>query len=298
MDRVDELLLKGDGVEEWIDLHFFRPLGSRLARALSPTGVTADQITLLCLVVGLAAGHLMAYASVRLNLLGLLLFIVSDVFDSTDGQLARLRGTSSPFGRLLDGLSDHLRFLNLYLHLMARLILSGHRIEAVALTVMAGVSHALQSTAADFIRNAFLEVGEREGGELVLPGDEIAAPRGGKIRRVALRGYRDYVSRQARMFPASVELIRRTRAEGSSGELRALYRQFQQGPVTWCALVAQNVRFLLLAVSVVPGWPAGFFILTIMPLNLALVFIRWTHERNARLLLAGLPQRSSVLVVA
>jgi phosphatidylglycerophosphate synthase len=115
---------KGEAVEEWVDLHFFRPVGMRVVQALAPTRVSADQVTVAALVIGLLAGHLFLYDSTLLNALGLLLFIVSDVFDSADGQLARLRGNSTRFGRILDGISDNARFVNLYAHLLARLLLS------------------------------------------------------------------------------------------------------------------------------------------------------------------------------
>ena len=73
---------------------------------LARTRVTADQVTLLGLVIGLVAGHLFVYTSPWLNAAGFVLFIISDIFDSADGQLARLRGTSTPLGRILDGTSD------------------------------------------------------------------------------------------------------------------------------------------------------------------------------------------------
>ena len=282
-----ELALKGRGVEEWADLHFFRPAGILVARILYPTRVTPDQVTLVCLLIGLAAGHLMVYRSTALTLLGVGLFLVSDIFDSADGQLARLRQTSTHFGRILDGVSDNLRFLNLYLHLLVRLILDGWGGGAVALIAAAGVSHALQSAAADFMRHAFLEVGEGEGGELDLPDDAATAPSGGFWRRVAIRAYRDYVARQARMFAASAALVRRLRAEGASREFRSAYRATQQPAITWCALVAQNIRFLLLLITVVPGWPAGYLWLTVGPLNLVLLALWWVHEQHARQLLAA-----------
>src|SRR5512143_3409903 len=179
MTPQSELALKGAGVEEWCDVHFFRPAGIRVARALYPTPVTPDQVTLLCLVVGLLAGHLMVYRSVALTLTGVGLFVVSDIFDSADGQLARLRGSSTRFGRILDGVSDNLRFLNLYLHLMVRLILDGWGGWAVGLVVAAGISHALQSAAADFMRHAFLEAGTGDGGELDLPDESNLVAVGG-----------------------------------------------------------------------------------------------------------------------
>src|SRR5439155_1433402 len=104
----NDLSHKGRAVEEWADLHFFRPIGIRIARALQPTGISADQVTLWSLVIGLVAGHLFAYRDRWSNVIGFVLFIVSDIFDSADGQLARLRGSSTRFGRALDGISDNL----------------------------------------------------------------------------------------------------------------------------------------------------------------------------------------------
>ena len=97
MKPPNDLQHKGAAVEEWIDLHFFRPIGIRIARALLPTGVSADQVTLVVAsLIGLVAGHLFVYRDPWLNAAGLALFIVSDMFDSADGQLARLRGDLDP----------------------------------------------------------------------------------------------------------------------------------------------------------------------------------------------------------
>src|SRR5207244_2679204 len=147
----NDLSHKGQAVEEWADLHFFRPIGIRIARALQPTGISADQVTLWSLVIGLV------------------LFIVSDIFDSADGQLARLRGRSTRFGRALDGISDNLRFVNLYFHLIYRLIHAGFwGPGAFLLVAAAGLAHTFQSAAIDFVRNAFLYIGVGNGGELDL----------------------------------------------------------------------------------------------------------------------------------
>src|SRR5882762_9656845 len=65
-----DLSHKGRAVEEWADLHFFRPIGIRIARALQPTGISADQVTLWSLVIGLVAGHLFAYQDRWTNVIG------------------------------------------------------------------------------------------------------------------------------------------------------------------------------------------------------------------------------------
>src|SRR5438552_19103434 len=123
----NDLSHKGRAVEEWVDLHFFRPIGIRIARALQPTGISADQVTLWSLAIGLVAGHLFAYRDRWTNAIGFVLFIVSDIFDSADGPLARLRGSSTRFGRALDGISDNLRSRNRYFHRISRLNPSGVR---------------------------------------------------------------------------------------------------------------------------------------------------------------------------
>src|SRR2546422_373852 len=173
----NDLSHKGQAVEEWADLHFFRPIGIRIARALQPTGISADQVTLWSLVIGLVAGHLFAYQDRWTNVIGFVLFIVSDIFDSADGQLARLRGRSTRFGRALDGISDNLRFVNLYFHLIYRLIHAGFWGPGpFLLLAAAGLAHTFQSAAIDFVRNAFLYIGVGNGGELDLPEDLAGDP--------------------------------------------------------------------------------------------------------------------------
>ena len=71
MKPPNDLSHKGRSVEEWVDLHFFRPIGIRIARALQPTGISADQVTLWSLMIGLVAGHLFAYRDRWTNLIGL-----------------------------------------------------------------------------------------------------------------------------------------------------------------------------------------------------------------------------------
>src|SRR5260370_35258061 len=89
-----DLSHKGHPVEEWVDLHFFRPVGIRIARALQPTGISADQVTLWSLVTGRGAGHLFAYTDRWMNLTAFALLIVSDCFGAAAGRFSRLSGTS------------------------------------------------------------------------------------------------------------------------------------------------------------------------------------------------------------
>jgi hypothetical protein len=281
----NDLSDKGRPVEEWVDLHFFRPIGIRIARALQPTGISADQVTLWCLATGLVAGHLFAYRDRWTNMIGFGLFIVSDIFDSADGQLARLRGTSTRFGRALDGISDNLRFVNLYFHLIYRLIQGGFWWPgAVLLVAAAGLAHTFQSAAVDFVRNAFLSIGVGNHGELDLPEDLDAARPVTALERFGARVYRDYVQRQAQLFPRSVRLVRLLRQHPVTPAFRAEYRARQEVVLPLCAWLGQNIRFVLLGVAALAAHISAFLWTEAVWMSLLLVVLLWIHEWNATVL--------------
>ena len=98
--------LKSVDVEEPVDLWLHRPAAFVLVLMLMPTPISPNVVTL----ASIAAGFCAAFAVVsdfsgHMPLAGALVFL-SAVFDCADGQLARRRGTSSRFGRMLDGSAD------------------------------------------------------------------------------------------------------------------------------------------------------------------------------------------------
>ena len=282
MKPPSDLSHKGSAVEEWLDLRFFRPLGIRIARALLPTRVSAHEVTLWSLLIGLVAGHLFGYQDRWTDLIGFGLFIVSDVFDSADGQLARLRGTSTRFGRALDGISDSLRFINLYAHLVYRLLRAGWWWPgAVLLVALAALAHAYQSAAVDFVRNAFLYIGVGGKGELDLPENVGSGSQAGVLERFGARVYRDYVLRQSRLFPRSAKLVRRLRHTRVTEAFRAEYRERQQMLLPLCSWLGQNVRFLLLGVAGFGRHISAFLWAEAVPMSLLLVVLLLVHEWNA-----------------
>jgi hypothetical protein len=236
--------------------------------------------------VGVVAGHLFLYADRGLNIAGLALFIVSDILDSSDGQLARMRGNSTRMGRMLDGISDNVRFMNLYAHLAARLLLAHWGWAGLVLTAAAGLSHSFQSAATDYIRQAYLRFAGGGASELDLP-ESLTPVKGPWYERTAARIYKDYVSRQAWLLPRTADLVRAA-PDGAKLPVGfgSRYRE-QQGPlVQQTGWIAQNVRFAL--ITACAGWPQGFLWLTLLPLNVVLLIILGIHERNATRFTASL----------
>jgi len=273
---------KGPVVEEWADRWFFRPLGWRLATGLLPTRISADAVTFASLVLGVLAGHLFWYRSAWINAGGVLLFILSDVLDSADGQLARLRGTSTRMGRILDGLADTGRFVSLYGHLGARLYVTGHGWGGAVLALAALLSHSYQAAAADFIRQAYLYFAVGNGSELDIPEQSPTPEHASVWSRISAWLYGDYVRRQAWLFPRTTALARALSGRDVPASLRRSWAERQRWVVRGCALIAQNIRFVLLALTAVPHWPAAYCWIVVGPLNAVLVFLILAHEREPK----------------
>jgi phosphatidylglycerophosphate synthase len=155
--------LKPMAVEEFIDVIFFRRLAHRLVPYLIKVGLTPNQITTISLAWGLGG----AYCALQQNFVAAALFIiVAIVFDCCDGQVARLTGQVSPFGRVLDGFFDLLWVAALWLGIF----FSGY-LEAVGLPTMkwfmyiGGASMVLHCWSFDGVKVKYLEVIEPQFSE-------------------------------------------------------------------------------------------------------------------------------------
>jgi phosphatidylglycerophosphate synthase len=87
-----------------------RPLAAVLLVPLRATRITPNQITLLTLVVFAAGAAMLAlWPGWRALVIAASVIELSYVLDCVDGQLARLKGMSSPVGAHLDFLMDELK---------------------------------------------------------------------------------------------------------------------------------------------------------------------------------------------
>ena len=87
-----------------------RPWDARVARwmvrPLVGTWVRPNHLTTIRLACGIAGAAALARGTHRASLLGALLFVVSNLLDHTDGELARMSGQSSRLGHWYDLASD------------------------------------------------------------------------------------------------------------------------------------------------------------------------------------------------
>lgn len=118
---------KSDDTEEWLDVHFTRPIGLAFALMWERLHVHPNTVTVIGIILGMASGWMFYHDSLAYNIVGVLLMMFSNFCDSTDGQLARLTGQKTLVGRMLDGFSADVTFFCVYIAIVFRLWNSGVR---------------------------------------------------------------------------------------------------------------------------------------------------------------------------
>ena len=90
-------------------------MNSWVVRLLYPTSITPNQITFLSLIFGLASAGFYVSGIPDALVWGAIFLYVKVFLDNVDGNLARVRGTTSRFGRFLDSLADFLVTVLVYI---------------------------------------------------------------------------------------------------------------------------------------------------------------------------------------
>ena len=99
-------------IEERFDLYFSRFFGLFFAKLGRKWHLTPTQISIVSLLIGVVGGGLLYYQDrLEITLTAMVLITLAGVLDSADGQLARMTGQSTEFGRIVDGVIDNLVFV-------------------------------------------------------------------------------------------------------------------------------------------------------------------------------------------
>jgi phosphatidylglycerophosphate synthase len=255
--------LKPLEVEEPIDVWVHRPPAYVLARILQPTPVSPNAVTFGSIILGLAAGSaIFSTFPHHLPVAGGLVFS-SAVLDCADGQLARLRKSSSAFGRMLDGVAD-LVVSAVVVGGGAWLVVRKYEHPswlfglACALTLATIVTSSFHTTMYDQFKNAFLRMTHpsyREGEDLQVAEQRFREQRSGMASWLALSWavYFFYMRSQknyADGFDPSLQLLLGAQPEFSERNA-AIYRKLA-GPAMriWRSLFGFGSLVFGLSVSI------------------------------------------------
>lgn len=120
--------LKPLEIEEIFDAYFFRVFSFILVLPLRNTKLSPNYFTLLSMISGIFAGIFFAYGDYKGLLYGVLALAITNILDCADGQLARLTGRSSKFGKTLDGLADIVTYISIFAGISYHLFVNGYPI--------------------------------------------------------------------------------------------------------------------------------------------------------------------------
>lgn len=291
--------MKSDDTEEWLDIHFTRPIGLAFALLWHRLGVTPNTITLLSIVLGIAAGAMFYFQNLYYNIIGVILLILANLCDSTDGQLARLTNQRSMKGRCLDGFAGDTWFVAIYLAISLRLwhqTMPGTAEQwgplALALAAIAGiVCHSQQSSLADYYRQIHLYfLKGKAGSELDSYAAEHAIVESLKGKKGIFwdkafhNNYQNYCKSQERRTPEFQKLQHKlTERYGQNVENIPVEwkEQFLKGsrplmPLT--NFLTFNSRAIIIYITVLANCPWVYLIIEIVVYTAVYMYMHKQHE--------------------
>ncbi len=295
--------LKSMDTEETIDLCFYRPIGYMWAVLCAKVGIKPNAITIASIFIGVAAGIMFYYTDLWLNIIGMLLLIWANSFDSADGQLARMTKQYSRIGRILDGVSGDLWFASIYIAICLRTqenvqFFDNYTGAIWVIAVLAGLCHAKQAAAADYYRQFHLYfLKGKEGSELdsVEQLDKNYAAiswKGNFWKKLTMYFYRNYTANQEALTPRMQELRRELKSRFGEGEIsqqfRDDFRAKSKPLMKYTNWLSFNLRTIALFASLFAGMPWLYFMFELVVLNAMLIYMIKRHERICKKLTTDL----------
>ncbi len=289
---------KSTDTEEWLDIHFTRPLGLLWARFFNHFNVHPNVVTVLSIFLGAAAGVMFYFEDILCTVIGILLLIWANIYDSTDGQMARMTGKKTRWGRILDGFAGDVWFFVIYAAICLRtqskpLPFTGGELHwGIAIWLLAAFSgfvcHAKQCQLADYYRNVHLFfIKGKAGSELdnfqkLREEYHALSWRRDGVWKLFLYFYGNYTQSQEKLTPRFQQL-RKVLADKFAGaplppELVERFRKGSLPLIKYANILTFNTRAIFLYVVLLLGEPWLYFVFEVVVMNILLLYMRARHE--------------------
>lgn len=282
-----ESTLKSLDTEEFIDIHFYRPIGYRWALFFNKFDVSPNSITIASIFIGIAAGICFYFQDITVNIVGMLLLIWANTYDSADGQLARMTNKKTPLGRMLDGGAGDLWFISIYAAICLRLT-PEWGIWIWILGAITGFFHSKQAAMADYYRNVhLLFLKGKAGSELAYsPALKEKCRQMSWKRDGIYKGFEDFYAnytvgqeKLSPKFQKMMNIIRSKYNDEAPEWFRSAFREKSLPLMKYTNMLSFNTRVIALFFSLFTGMPWLYFIFEITVLNCMLIYMIFTHER-------------------
>ena len=312
--------LKSSDTEDWLDLHFVRPFCYYWALLFARLDIHPNTVTILSMFIGAGSAIFFGCASfyyngmegLMFNIIAILMLCLADIFDCTDGQLARMTGKKSKLGRILDGLAGFTWFIPIYHAMIYRFYLH-HELEFQWLgiedtpenaLIVTGIAYILgliagfmgtggQQRLADYYIQVHLFFLKGEKGseldnskrqqEIYDQMDETTPA----YERYFQKTYIDYTKKQEASTPQFQRLLAKLRSKYGSldaipQEFREEFRQYSLPVIKWNGLLTFNFRSFWLFLFCLLDVPVMYFVWEIVGMGLLYLYVKRRHEAFCR----------------
>ena len=328
MNEKFKATLKSSETEDWLDLHVIRPFCYYCAVFFAKFDVHPNTITIWSMIIGAASAWFFAQGSfyyggtlgLVYNIIGIFLLMWGDIFDCTDGQLARMTGKKSRLCRILDGLAGFAWFFPIYFALVYRFYMH-HDLEFQWLGIENNEQNTLIATGVVFVLalisglwglqgqqrladyyiqvHLFFQKGEK-GSELdnSVRQKEIyeQMPKDTPFyERWFQKSYIEYTKKQENVTPEFQKLMKKLREKyGSTDnipqEVRDEMRRNSLPLMKWNGLLTFNFREFWLFLFCLIDIPVGNFLWEIIGMGLIYWYVNHRHETFCKRIAENLPK--------
>ncbi len=301
MSSFNELLrasFKSNDTEEWLDVHFTRPIGLFFALIWKRLGVHPNVITIISIFLGIGAAYMFYFTDLQHNIYGVILLMFANFCDSTDGQLARLTGKKTLVGRVLDGFAGDIWFFTIYAALCLRVqtqFIPGTTMHwgiwIWVLAFLSGIlSHSPQSSLSDYYRQIHLFfLKGKAGSELDSYAQQRAIyralPKKGSVwAHLFYYNYANYCKNQESRTPVFQKLrtILKEKYPNPEDIPSDIKEQFLAGSrplLKYTNILTFNVRAICIYVTCLLNCPWIYMIIEITIMNILYIYMRKQHKK-------------------
>ena len=288
---------KCENLNDPIDTYVVDYIAMFFSRFFIKLHIIPNVVTVLSGIVGVAGGIMLMFGGLWTTIAGVLLIILSAVFDASDGQVARLTKKYSNLGRTLDGIADACVYFSIYAALCVRLFNVnipftdtpwGWWIVLVAVVTL--YFFGAQSRTVDYYKNLHMYMSKNgKGNELSRTAEidkQIAAAKKFSFERFRLKGYRLYTRAQEKDTPMTQKMLAEIEEKGeltqnASDAFASKSRKY----VKFTNLLTFNLRtivlFILLFLPFI-GIEALYFPFVLLILEPVRVIILLKYEKLSR----------------
>lgn len=257
--------LKNAMVEDPIDLFFYRPIGFVLANVFMRTPVTPNSVTAISMLSGIITGIFYTAGQAPTTLVAGLLLLITNILDCTDGQLARMKDTSSKLGRILDGFADYVTGMAVFIGIVIGYSGKFYTLPVWwGLVILAAFSDILQSCLVDTYRSRFIAwmTGRSQNlkDELKEFEEENKNKSANKFERFIIKMYCLYLRWNIKMSPPKSRSMAKTNYDRLIMKNKLIIRGW--------SMIGPSTRITIAVIVSLMNRPDLYFIAIVIPINL------------------------------